>query len=128
SDRRRAAMSSPHVLHPDPELPDDERRAGEHHELGEIPPRDVMILRPVDREILPPLWLRMPRATIRRTRDLLGIAQPRIRARIGCASRRIEIHLIGIHIRCASRLLVMKLLKFHDDTSTSANGSSPIAG
>ena len=60
-DRRRAAMPPPRILHADPELPDGERQAGQDHELGEIPPGDVMILRPIDREILSPLRLGMQR-------------------------------------------------------------------
>src|SRR5215813_15256584 len=46
------------VLHDDPELAHREGQAGQDHKLSEIAPRHVMVLRPVDRKVLSPTWLR----------------------------------------------------------------------
>src|SRR5262249_38603217 len=65
----------PPVLEDDPELPDDERQAGEHQELHEIAPPDVSVLGPIDRKILAPRGLRLHRSTVGRRRDLFAVAQ-----------------------------------------------------
>jgi hypothetical protein len=52
-------------LERDPRLARDEGAADQHHELGEVPTRDVVVLRGVDREVLAPLWLLFGRAAVR---------------------------------------------------------------
>ena len=55
---RRAPFAPPcEVLEDDPELPDDEGEAREDEELGEVAAGHELVLRPVDREVVPPLRL-----------------------------------------------------------------------
>ena len=51
-------------LERDPRLASDEGTADQDHELGEVPTRDVVVLRGVDREVLAPLWLLVGRAAV----------------------------------------------------------------
>src|SRR5262249_54648170 len=67
--RLTTPMSIP-VLHADPELPERERRAGQHHEFHEVSTLDIQILRPIDWEILSPRWLQIRRPEIRGDRNL----------------------------------------------------------
>ena len=69
-----SAAPPPPVLHGNPELAHGERAAGEHQELHEIAALDVVVLRPVDREVLPPGGLLLGRTEVRRDRDLLAVA------------------------------------------------------
>src|SRR5262249_21661983 len=55
--RRVAASPAKEILDHDPELTGDEGEAGQHKELRKVAAGDVMILRPVDREVPPPLRL-----------------------------------------------------------------------
>src|SRR5262245_42498972 len=57
--RERTTLPPKPVLNADPELTNSERRAREHHELHEVAALHVEILRPVDREVLPPGGLRL---------------------------------------------------------------------
>src|SRR6185312_9168929 len=53
--RRGPAPTAAHqALHPDPELPDGERQARQDHELRVVAARDVVVLRPIDGEVVPP--------------------------------------------------------------------------
>src|SRR4051812_6243635 len=61
------------VLRANPQLPQRERRAGQHHELHEVAALDVEVLRPVDRKILPPRGLCIRRREVRSDGDLLAI-------------------------------------------------------
>ena len=65
----------------DPELPDGERRARQHHELHEVAALDVLVLRPVDRKVLPPRRLRLGRREVRSDRDLLALECRRVETR-----------------------------------------------
>src|SRR5581483_1443496 len=62
------------TLEPDPHLPDDERQAGQAEELDEVAPGDVVVLRPVDGEVVPPGRLRRRVAAVGRG-GLLLVAQ-----------------------------------------------------
>jgi hypothetical protein len=64
--RRLASTRAQKVLDNYPELPDCESKTCQHQEFCEISPSDVMVLWPVDRKILTPLWLLGIRTTIRR--------------------------------------------------------------
>ena len=63
-DGQRAAVPAPPVLQADPQLAQRERGAREHHELHEVAALDVLILRPIDREVLAPGGLRLGGASI----------------------------------------------------------------
>src|SRR5262249_43514381 len=64
-----AAFSKP-VLDRNPELAGREGAADQHHELHEVTALDVLVLRPVDREVVPPRRLRVERRAIGRGGDL----------------------------------------------------------
>jgi hypothetical protein len=68
------ASSSPDVLNDNPDLPDHKGKAGENHELREVAPRDVVILRPVDGKVLSPGWLLTERTSVWWNRKLISIA------------------------------------------------------
>src|SRR5262245_51882227 len=68
-------MATPDILQANPDLSDRKRQARQAEKLREIPPRYVMILRPIDRKILPPLRLKVQRPTVRRAREHLRIAR-----------------------------------------------------
>ena len=61
------------VLAADPDLAERERGARQHQELHEVAALDVVILRPVDREVLPPGRLRVGGREVRRDGDLLAL-------------------------------------------------------
>jgi hypothetical protein len=61
------------ILDDDPTLTGEKREAGQDHKLCEFAPGHVMILRPVNRKILPPFRLRFGRASIGRDRNLFAI-------------------------------------------------------
>src|SRR5690606_1913176 len=65
----------PPVLGGDPELAHRQRRAGQDHELHEVPPLDVVILRPVDRKVLTPRRLLRHRPAVRRNRDVFVLVE-----------------------------------------------------
>jgi hypothetical protein len=65
-DGQFTALLPQKVLRHNPELPKSEGKAGEHHKLGEIAPRHVMVLRPVNREILSPARLLLGGAPVGR--------------------------------------------------------------
>src|SRR6266508_4515084 len=72
-DRRLAAPPTHEVLRDDPELADDESETGQDHELREVAPRDVMVLRPVNREVQAPLGLFRKRTAVGRYCDLFAV-------------------------------------------------------
>src|SRR6266508_1940260 len=72
-DRRAPAPPAYEVLHDDPELADDEGETGQDHELREVATRDVMVLRPVNREVLAPLGLFRKRTAVGRYCDLFAV-------------------------------------------------------
>src|SRR5215510_14766649 len=72
-DRRLSAPPSYEVLHDDPELADDESEAGQDQELREVATRDVMILRPINREVLAPLGLFRKWTAVGRNCDLFAV-------------------------------------------------------
>src|SRR6266545_5559814 len=71
--RRLAAPPTHEVLRDDPELADDESETGQDHELREVAPRDVMVLRPVNREVQAPLGLFRKRTAVGRYCDLFAV-------------------------------------------------------
>jgi hypothetical protein len=59
------------VLEDDPQLPDRKREAGQDQELREVAASHELVLRPVDRKIVPPLRLVMVRAAVGRDGQLV---------------------------------------------------------
>src|SRR4029077_14510602 len=68
--RRLATALSIPVLNANRYLAQRERRADQDEELHEVPALDVEILRPINREILPPGRLTVGGRAVRRDRDL----------------------------------------------------------
>src|SRR5262249_31664251 len=66
SERRFPASLAQEVGDNDPDLSDNKREADQNQKFREIPTRDILILRKVHREVLPPLWLFGFRAAIRK--------------------------------------------------------------
>src|SRR5262249_13149568 len=71
--RRLPAPLRKIILDKNPELSDDERNARQHHEPREIAPRDIVVLRPIDRKIPPPSGLLALRLAVGRSRELVRI-------------------------------------------------------
>src|SRR5438132_12133368 len=71
---RLLATPAKPVLNPDPDLPDDKGETGQNHELGEVPPGHVMILWPIDGEIVSPRRLLFLTPAVGRPGELLRIA------------------------------------------------------
>jgi len=71
--RRIAAPLAACVFKNDPELSDEEGEAREHEKFREVAPRDELVLRPVDREVVPPLRLLVIRAAVGRNAELVGV-------------------------------------------------------
>ena len=72
-DRRLAVPVPIPVLRGNPQLTGGERSARQDHELQEVAALDVQVLRPVDRKVLPPGWLRLGRREVRRDGDLFPL-------------------------------------------------------
>jgi len=72
-DRRLPAPPAYEVLHDDPELADDESEAGQDQELREVATCDVMILRPINWEVLAPLGLFRMWTAVGRNCDLFAV-------------------------------------------------------
>jgi hypothetical protein len=64
--RRLASSAAPPILKGDRKLTDDERQARQAQELGEVPSGHIVVLRPIDREVAPPLGLNVFGQPIRR--------------------------------------------------------------
>lgn len=72
SDRMTPLPPPGQVLERDPDLARDEREARQDEELREVSAGDELVLRPVDREVVPPLRLVVVRTPIRRDGELVG--------------------------------------------------------
>jgi hypothetical protein len=60
----RRSVIAEAVHQPNPALPGDERSAGQHEELRELPPRQRVVGRDIGREVLSPSWLLRERTAI----------------------------------------------------------------
>ena len=118
--RRLAPALSIPVLNAYRHLPQRERGADQDEELHEVPALDVEILRPIDREILPPGWLSVGGREVRRDRDLLALEPGCIEVGGGRTGETFTPRRVDRRIDWATGIGANV---GHRYTSTSANGS-----